>query len=66
MKQMSELELMNKKAFERSGFRGIIYSKAIELGYFNDPNYTPLQSVLKTPFKEVLRQLSINNGAAQI
>jgi hypothetical protein len=63
---MGELELMNKKAFARSGYRSVIISKAIELGYFNNPTLTPLQSVLKAPFKEVLRQLSINNASMSI
>jgi len=63
---MSELDLMNKKAFQRSGYKGIIYQKAIELGYFNQPNLNPLQSVMKTGFREVLRQISIYNGSQSV
>lgn len=66
MKQMSELELMNKKAFDRSGYRNVIYEKANALNIFNKPGLTNMQSLMSTPFKEVLRQISISNGGASI
>ena len=52
----------NKKAWKRGGYETII-SRLLTNQYFNEPNNTPVRSIYKADFAEVVRVLSIENAS---
>ena len=57
---MAKIRKLNEETWQRAGYRGI-YLRLLDIGCFNEPMKSPMQSVYDADFEEAVKIISLKN-----